>query len=101
MMSKAYSSTAYLRWLDNYAVASCNRRRNFFDRDKKRVVERLGCTAGEQRDSTGYMYLEIFAHCYLCYHAQRDSIDIVEKATLGRGDVVLPCPEEGSIIVSS
>ena len=101
MMSKAYSSTTYLRWFDNNAVASCNRRRKFFDRDKKRVIERLGCTAGEQRDAMSYVYLEIFAHSNLCYHAQGDAIDIVEKATLRRGDVVLPCPEESSIIVSS
>ena len=101
MTSKVYSSTAHLRRFDNYAVASCNRRRNFFDRDKKRVIERLNCTAGEQRYSMSYMYLEIFTHSYLCYHAQRDAIDIVEKVTLRRGDVVLPCPEESSIIVSS
>ena len=101
MMSKAYSSTAYFRWFDNYAVARCNRRRNFFDRDKKRVIEWLGCTAGEQRYSMSYMYLEIFAHSNLCYHAERNAIDIVKKATLRRGDVVLPCPEESSIIVSN
>ena len=65
------------------------------------MIERLGCTAGEQRDSTSFIYLEIFAHSNLCYHAQRDAIDIVEKATLGRGDVVLPSPEESSIIVSN